>query len=297
MLQPGSPPERVNIFPSIVVDIFRRTLRMISNMRTFRHGYIFVALLSVFGMTVNAQETALESSSSSTYAAILPDAPSSLTGGPSALADTPGVLSISTVTDGYGGFAPSADIAKKYKRTIKAGQQAQPLGAGDKMAFSVVNQFTLSNLAGNLLGAGISHWDDGRPHYGVDKGAFGERLGATSLKGFTQSVFSYGIYASVFHDDPRYYVLGSGHSFSKRAIYSATRMVITRKDDGSSGVNWSRLAGITSAAALANAYYPDRDRTVGKTATSTLTSIAVGAATNELNEFIGDVMKKFHHKK
>lgn len=258
---------------------------MISNMTSFRSFISASLALLVFGVPFasRAQETQ-DIAPSAFSSSALPEAPSALLAAP-----TP-------TDDADAGFVPSA-TAGKYRRTVKPGQQALPLSAGDKMKLSVMNQLTVTTLAGNLFSAGISHWQDGRPHYGVDRGAFGQRLGATSLKGFTQSVFSYGIYAAAFHDDPRYYVMGPGHPLGKRAIYSASRMIITRKDDGSSAVNWSRLAGITSAAALANAYYPERDRSVGKTATSTLTSIATGAATNELNEFIGDVMAKIRHKK
>lgn len=257
-------------------------MRMLSNMRS--SSALFFAGLALFVYGVQPSLRAQEVPRTEFAAVALPDAPSSM------------MAPVETPEESFIGFAPSA-TARKYHRTVQPDQQALPLSAGDKMKLSVVNQFSLSSLAGNLLSAGYGQLADSRPHYGVDKGAFGQRLGAASLKGLSQSVFSYGIYASVFHDDPRYYVMGPSHPFGKRAVYSATRIVITRKDDGSSAVNWSRLAGIASAAALANAYYPERDRSVSKTATSTLTSIATGAATNELSEFLGDIMHKIHHKK
>lgn len=259
-------------------------MRMLFCMRTFSARLLLsvAPLLTLAPLTSRAQEVAAVELPS----APLPDAPSVV-----ALPSAPETGSAAET------LAPSGGEARKYHRTVKPDQQAPTLSAGDKMKLSVVNQVSLASLAGNLLSAGYGQLADSRPHYGVDKGAFGQRLGAASLKGLTQSVFSYGIYASAFHDDPRYYVMGSGHSFGKRVVYAGTRVIVARKDSGSAAVNWPRLAGITSAAALANAYYPERDRSVSKTATSTLTSIGTSAAADELNEFLGDILRKFHHKK
>lgn len=258
-------------------------MRMLFFMRTLSARLFVGVLLLPVGLSTGLR--AQEMATLETPAASLPEAPSAV------------LQPASEPVAENALFFAASDKTGKLHRTVKPGQPAPALSAGDKMKLSVVNQFTVFNLAGNLFSAGYGQLADTRPHYGVDKGAFGQRLGAASLKGFTQSVFSYGIYASAFHDDPRYYVMGDGHPFTKRVLYSASRIIITRKDDGSSAVNWSRLAGITSASALANAYYPQRDRSISKTATSTLNSIATGAATNELNEFLGDILSRFHHKK
>lgn len=197
-------------------------------------------------------------------------------------------------------FAPngsSPDVAKKYHRIVKAGQQAVPLTAKDKLVLSVADRASISSVASSAFSAGLGYWRDDVPHYGTNLPAYGERFGAAYLKATSESIFSYGIYAGLFHDDPRYYVLGSKEKITKRAIYAASRVVITRKDDGESAVNWSKLAGITSAAALTNAYYPEQDRRVGRTATSVLSSIATTAGINELHEFIGDAMHLVFHKR
>ena len=231
-----------------------------------------------------AQEVPTFSSSADALAR-LPDAPGALLGNddPSSQAKA-------------GAKSSEADVANKHKRVIQAGQQAPPLSAGDKIGLSLLERLSVSATAGSLFSAEFGNLRNGTPHYGVNLPAFGERFGAAELKATSESFFSYGLYAAVFHDDPRYYVMGPQEKFSKRAVYAATRVVITRNDDGDSVVNWPKLAGLTSAAALTNAYYPDRDRQVGRTATSTLTSIGVAAALNEAHEFLGDAIRHVFHK-
>ena len=84
---------------------------------------------------------------------------------------------------------------------------------------------------------------------------------------------------------------------TKRIIYSATRLVITRKDDGTSATNWPKFAGVVTAAALSNAYYPQRDRGPLNTTYSVISSFGTSILNNEIHEFIGDAVKIVRHKK
>ena len=246
-------------------------------------AFLFFARID-HGGRLCAQEVSTFSSSADSLA-VLPDSPGALLGN-----GDPSPQAKATAS------APKADVAKKSRRVIQAGQQAQPLSAGDKIGLSLLQRVSLSATAGSLFSAEFGNLRNGTPHYGVNLPAFGERFGAAELKATSESFFSYGLYAAIFHDDPRYYVMGPREKFSRRAVYAATRVVITRKDDGDSAVNWPKLAGLTSAAALTNAYYPDRDRQVGRTATSTLTSIGIAAGLNEAHEFLGDAIRHVFHK-
>ena len=186
---------------------------------------------------------------------------------------------------------------KKYSLVVSPDEIAGPLTPGDKLKLSVISRITLSEAGTTLFYAGISQLGNTRPHYGTDSGAFGQRLGAFAIKQTTQSIFAYGIYASLFHDDPRYYIMGRRESIKRRAIYSATRLLITRKDDGTAAFNWPKLAGIASATALTNAYYPAEDRGVGNTFIGFANSLGTSVLNNEIHEFIGDAIQLVRHKK
>jgi hypothetical protein len=249
-------------------------------------GYVLAAMLSV-GATSVAHSQEPEPQSPSVTLANLPDAPSA--------------VAAAGIPDPFAGYiaqpATRTKPAKKYHRTVHPDEIAAPLSAGDKLELAVMSRFTLTDMFSTAFSAGLSQWRDGRPHYGEDEGAFGERLGGLALKQTTQSIFSYGLYAAAFHDDPRYYIMGDGHKVTKRLIYSATRLVITKKDDGSSAINWPKFAGVVSAAALSNAYYPQRDRGPLNTTYSILSSFGTSVLNNEIHEFIGDAARIVHRRK
>jgi len=148
-----------------------------------------------------------------------------------------------------------------------------------------------------IVSAGLSHLRDGRPHYGTDSGAYGERLGAAALKQSTQAVLVLGVFAGAFHEDPRYYRRGNSHPFMKRAVYAASRVLITRTDSGQPSINWAQICGMAGSAGITNLYYPDRDTGLTPTLRSFGDSFVTGAASNELREFMADIVAKIRHKR
>jgi len=253
-------------------------------------NYVLAAMLSICVAPFAYSQELSEPVDQTTTAIAMADLP-----------DAPSAIAAAGVSNPFAEYtaqpATRTKPAKKFHRVVHPDQLAPPLTAGDKLALAVMSRLTVSDIFSTAFSAGLSHWRDGRPHYGVDEGAFGERLGGIALKQTTQSIFSYGLYAAAFHDDPRYYVMGDGHNVTKRLVYSATRLVITKKDDGTPAPNWPKFAGVVSAAALSNAYYPQRDRGPLNTTYSVLNSFATSVLNNEIHEFIGDAAKIFHHKK
>jgi hypothetical protein len=244
---------------------------------------ILWATPSILAQVSLHEEPAIEARAS------LPDAPGSLLFSDSAAP--------ASLLDAAQPTAAGGPTAPRHHRIIKANEIAQPLEAKDKFVMAFRGVAGITTVAGSLFSAGWGQLNDSRPHYGTDSGAFGERLGASALNGASRAFFSYGVYASLFHQDPRYYIMGETHTFKQRAIYSATRVVLVGGPDQHSALNWSNLAGTASSAALSNAYYPEVDREASRTVTSALTSLATQAAMNELHEFLGDVLKKVHHKR
>jgi hypothetical protein len=200
--------------------------------------------------------------------------------------------------------AVEADVSPIYPnshpyihRIVPPDLGPQPLSAGQKFELSLRSSVSAISFGSAFISAGWSHLNNSRPHYGSDRAGFGERLGAAKLKASTESLFSYGLWASAFHEDPHYYVMGSSHPITHRAFYSATRVLITRKDSGGTGVNWAKLVGLACSNALVNTYYPDVDRGARSSATAYATNIATTAATNEISEFLPDLLKAIRHKK
>lgn len=195
---------------------------------------------------------------------------------------------------------PGVERSKPFlHRIVPAGAGPQDLTATQKFELSFRSRASFGAVGSSLIGAGEGQLFNSRPHYGTDSGAFGERLGAAELKQVTESFFSYGLFAAAFHKDPHYYRMGPGpgHGVAHRAVYSATRIVLTRDDDGNTGINWAKLAGMGSATALTNAYYPPQDRAFGQTMSAYGGSLATTVLTLELHEFVPDVFRAVRHRR
>jgi hypothetical protein len=185
-------------------------------------------------------------------------------------------------------------LARKNHRVVRPFEQAQPLSGGDKIELSVMSRLTPGEAFATVFGAGWSQLRNSHPNYGTNGEAFEKRLGALAIKGTSQSFFSYGVYAAAFHDDPRYYIMGPTIPVRRRVVYSATRTIITQKDDGSRAINWPKLAGIATATALTTAYYPKVDHGFGNETKAFVASVGTSMLTDELHEFIGDAMRMVH---
>jgi len=184
-------------------------------------------------------------------------------------------------------------------RVVPPGYGPQSLTSGQKFEMSIRSRVGFDAVGSSIFGAGERQLFNSRPHYGTDSGAFGERLGAAELKQVSESFFSYGLYASAFHEDPHYYVMGrgQGHSIVNRAVYSASRVVLTRTDSGGTSINWAKLAGMGTATALTNTYYPQQDRGVAETFSAYGASLASSVLTLELHEFMPDIKRAIFHRR
>jgi len=96
----------------------------------------------------------------------------------------------------------------------------------------------------------------------------------------------------IFHQDPRYHRMEEGGMF-RRGFYAASRVLITRSDDGSSTFNTSHLLGALGSRTMANAYLPYHDRTWGHTLESTSSVLLSDIGHNLLREFGPDLKAKF----
>jgi hypothetical protein len=83
----------------------------------------------------------------------------------------------------------------------------------------------------------------------------------------------------------------------KRALYAASRVFITRSDDGGSTFNSSRLLGRLVVKALSNSYYPPERRGVWPTMRRTANCLITDASMSLAKEFWPDVRDKLLGKR
>lgn len=92
------------------------------------------------------------------------------------------------------------------------------------------------------------------------------------------------LFPKLLGHDPRYHPAES-EKFMGRASYAASRVLITRKDDGTQTLNTSYLLGTLLSSTVANVYRPRWERGVGNTFSDVGTTIGSDAGFNILREF------------
>jgi hypothetical protein len=181
--------------------------------------------------------------------------------------------------------------------TIAPNEIAEPMPVRDKVVGGLGNAVSLFAATGWVASAGWTQLINGGPDYGSDKGAFGQRLGAAAIRNVSQDIFSDCLFAPVFHQDPRYYIMGRRHKILKRAVYAATRAVVGRTDSGHTMPNFALLAGNAAGSALTATYYPAKNTTFSEVAETFGGSIGGSALGYVITEFLGDALQYAHLKK
>ncbi len=126
----------------------------------------------------------------------------------------------------------------------------------DKILFSFHRDFVPSALIPVFTSAGFGQLTGGNPKYGVDSGAFGDRLGADALRQASMRFFVLGLFPALDHSDPRYLRKASG-SLKSRIAWAAERAFVTQRDSGQiPGFNEADIFGHLAASALTMTYYP-----------------------------------------
>ena len=139
-------------------------------------------------------------------------------------------------------------------------------------------------IAGFGLNAAI-YQAAGYPSYGQGWGAYGQRLGATFAGGYTKILLGDAVFASLLHQDPRYFYQGTGTTKS-RLLHALATPIITRGDDGHREINYSNILGDLASGAIANAYYPSQNRGGALVARSVLIGMGGRAALGIVQEFV-----------
>ena len=153
---------------------------------------------------------------------------------------------------------------------------------------NTTDPFTIGYTAFN---AGIQQANNKLSGYGQGAAGYGKRLGAGLANETSVGFFRSYLFASLFHQDPRFFRQGSG-PFKNRLGHAMIRSVVTRKDSGGRAFNWSGLLGSVAASSLSNAYYPETDRGLGPTFRRVATGVPISVIRDLIHEFGPDLEKK-----
>jgi hypothetical protein len=139
-----------------------------------------------------------------------------------------------------------------------------PLSARQKFELAANNSVALSTIGKVLIGSAYGQAVDHPEGYGQGGAGYGKRFGSGMARSASANLFGTFLIASVLHEDPRFFV-EKNLSFQQSLKYSATRLVIARSDTGKPMANFAGVLGPLAGEALANTYYPERNRGAGPT--------------------------------
>jgi hypothetical protein len=218
--------------------------------------------------TAGAQNTAVSADGRS-ESATLPDAP---------------LPAASAIVDDKGEMAQAAtNNGPRVRRTVRTGhfdmlidpkEIVPKITVGDKIGMGLKGAVSPFAVIGWVGSATYSEAFNRSPNYGQSGKDYAQRLGAAAARSSSEGIFSTSVMAPILHEDPRYFVMGPGHSGFRRGLYAVSRVLVTKTDDGRRTINYSLLTGNAIGAALTQTYYPSGNRNFGQTASTFGVSLA-----------------------
>ena len=178
-----------------------------------------------------------------------------------------------------------------------AQQSDEPLSVKDKWHNFVHETVNPLVLGAGFFNAGMSHLTNSAPKYGTDSGAFAARFGASTADIASQNFFGDFLFASAFHENPKYVRRGPQYGFWSRLGYAISRAVVIRSDTGANTFNWSNVLGTGVSASLSNAYYPPASRSAGATLWHFGNGVLGAGLGNLAPEFWPDFRDKFFRRR
>ena len=167
-----------------------------------------------------------------------------------------------------------------------------PLSSHCKFELFLRRAYSPYTFTSAAFEAGLAQMSAQWPQYGGGMQGWGKRLGATLADTESRRFLQTYLFSTVLHQDPRYFP-STKKSVIGRAWYAATRVLVTKGDNGRDQFNASEFLGALSTSALQNAYYPQHYRTVDATMSRFTGALSSDATSAILREFTPDLKRLF----
>jgi hypothetical protein len=172
----------------------------------------------------------------------------------------------------------------------------EPLSAGGKFKIFVNQGISPAYVLGSAVSAAVNQATNSPGPTGQGWDAYATRFGYSMGRASSTSFFGTFVFASMFHQDPRFFP-ESHPRFFHAIKYSAERIVVTRNDKGSDVFNSSGLLGPLAAEALSNSYLPISEQTGARTMERYGSDLAWRFAANIFKEYWPTIFRDMHLQK
>jgi hypothetical protein len=180
-------------------------------------------------------------------------------------------------------------------RAVSAGATPPPPTAKQAFKIATLNSFDYSSFVFVGITSALAEWSDAHPKLGEGMPGFGQYYWRGLLDKTDGNYLVIFALPTVLHEDERYYAMGEG-KFVKRALYAATRILITPDYHGNNTLNASEIFGRGISQGISLAYYPSSDRTAGELAVKYGWAMGRDALTNVFREFWPDIATRVLHR-
>jgi hypothetical protein len=180
-------------------------------------------------------------------------------------------------------------------RTTEDSIPFHSITAKQKVTIAFKDSFDWPVFPTAALFATLYQIENQNPSFGQGMQGYAKRFGTAYGDQMIGNMMTEGLIPAVFHQDPRYFRLGSGSKLH-RALYAIEQIEVARMDSGRRTFNFSEWGGNSIAVAISNAYYPDT-REWSDNLERLLVACGTDTFSNVLKEFWPDVKRKFkkHH--
>lgn len=181
-------------------------------------------------------------------------------------------------------------------RSVSVNVKLPPMSVKDKFIGATEDSFDYSSFIFAGMLAGVAMAQDSYPQFHQGAAGYARYYWHNFADQTNENYMVEFFFPVALHQDPRYYTLGHG-GFLKRTVYSFSRVLITRQDNGSENFNYSEIVGAGAAAGISSLYYPTVDRDWTKVGQRWLTNVSLDGATFIFKEFWPDINSKIFHQK
>ncbi len=181
-------------------------------------------------------------------------------------------------------------------RAVSANEKLPPTTTKEKFKIAFQDSFDYSAFIEVGILAGIGQLQNSEPSFHQGAAGYGRyywHYFADNTDGNFMTEF---IVPTLAREDPRYYTLGHG-GLLKRSVYSVSRLLITRNNEGNPTPNFSEIVGNGAAAGISSLYYPSYQQTWTKVGQRWFLAVGIDGLSNLLKEFWPDINHRIFHNK
>jgi hypothetical protein len=143
----------------------------------------------------------------------------------------------------------------------------------------------------------IGQAEGSHPAYGGGIGGYGKRFGQNYADTFDGAFWGNAVLPSLWHQDPRYFRLGTGSGWHRIGYALSTNVRAKHDGTGKWEPNYSNLVGNLISGGISNIYLPANERGVGSTFEGAFLVTAEGGVGSMLEEFWPDFIHYLQRKK